>query len=74
MKIFDDYCALLMTAVSSEDIASDGPVHNRGSSTDFMTFWSTVPGFASFRHEIEGKFTNIVLITTPGVCAIFKSS
>jgi hypothetical protein len=23
-----------------------------------MTFWSTVPGFASFRHEIEGESMN----------------
>ena len=47
-----------MTAVSSEDIASDGPVSRRGKSTDCMTFWSTVPGFASFRHEIEGESMN----------------
>jgi hypothetical protein len=45
-----------MTAVSSEDIASDGPMSRRGKSTDCMTFWSTVPGFASFRHEIEGEY------------------
>lgn len=54
--------SLLMAAVLSEDIASDGPVSSRGKSTDCMTFWSTVPGFASFRHEIEGEFTSIVLI------------
>jgi hypothetical protein len=24
-----------------------------------MTFWSTVPGFASFRHEIEGEFCEL---------------
>jgi len=47
-----------MTAVSSEDIASDGPAYRRGKSTDCMTFWSTVPGFASFRHEIEGESMN----------------
>ena len=49
-----------MTAVTSEDIASDGPLSRRGKSTDCMTFWSTVPGFASFRHEIEGE--NIVFM------------
>jgi len=43
-------------AVTSEDIASDGPLSRRGKSTDCMTFWSTVPGFASFRHEIEGTW------------------
>jgi len=48
-----------MTAVLSRDIAPDGPQFSRGKSTDCMTFWSTVPGFASFRHEIEGEFTSV---------------
>jgi hypothetical protein len=74
MKISDDSCAsvnvlsVLMTAVlCEEDIASDGPVFSRGKATDCMTFWSTVPGFASFRHEIEGEFTSFVLISTLGI-------
>jgi hypothetical protein len=29
-----------------------------------MTFWSTVPGFASFRHEIEGEFINCFHVIT----------
>lgn len=53
-----------MTAVLSQDIATDGPAFSRVKSTDCMTFWSTVPGFASFRHEIEGEFISIVLIST----------
>ncbi|XP_023712090.1 caspase-8 isoform X2 [Cryptotermes secundus] len=43
-------------AVLSQDIATDGPAFSRVKSTDCMTFWSTVPGFASFRHEIEGTW------------------
>jgi hypothetical protein len=31
-----------------------------------MTFWSTVPGFASFRHEIEGEFMDCFLVITWG--------
>jgi hypothetical protein len=48
--------SIFMTAVLSQDIATDGPAFSRVKSTDCMTFWSTVPGFASFRHEIEGEF------------------
>ena len=39
--------------VSVFDVKEDGP-QSRGVSADFITFWSTVPGYASFRHEIEG--------------------
>ncbi|PSN40162.1 hypothetical protein C0J52_14092 [Blattella germanica] len=38
----------------AEDIAEDGP--SRGKSSDFLKYWSTVPGFASFRHEIQGTW------------------
>ncbi|KAJ9587989.1 hypothetical protein L9F63_028201 [Diploptera punctata] len=41
--------------LSHDDISSDGP-EIRGVSADFITFWSTVPGYASFRHEIQGTW------------------
>lgn len=56
--------SIFMTAVLNQDIAADGPAFSRVKSTDCMTFWSTVPGFASFRHEIEGEFISTVLIST----------
>ncbi|XP_069671308.1 caspase-8 [Periplaneta americana] len=38
------------------DVATDGPVYSKSRSSDCVTFWSTVPGFASFRHEIDGTW------------------
>ena len=52
---------MTFAVVWTDDIATDGPSSPRvrrgkGGFADMLTFWSTVPGFASLRHDTDGMY------------------